>query len=297
MKKYWLLLVLVVVLCGLTGCGKRSDVHEEISETSTDVVISKDDYELKLIERESEDENTDFEAPSGKVAFGILKGLSDKSLIMEYEDSETYEITECRVPLDVQEQERVPDLDVGENIVVFYDGTIEGDLPREINEVYAIYPQDEVPHAERFVEHEIVFLTEYMSYAWGLQFHGCFMDADGRVYSFEFEEDNYGRPPESNDRAAFFRSLEKIRKTTKPEKVVDASVVKQVCDIGCKIDAGADYYGLFAVEYDSGVHRSWFCHPETREPIMLDMSGEDIMRLEDENAKKLVEMYDSGQIY
>lgn len=300
MRQYCFVVVLMIVILGLSACGRPADNEGDLGRSSIVSPCPADDsvgIEYELIERtEDEEKYKDFVRPQGEVLFCELKGVSEKACIVEYEDEETCEFKECRVPLDVKEQEKLPDMDIGDKLVVFYEGTIMGEMPGKVETVYAIYLQENVPHIERYVDHEIMFLSETRDVGeHGVD--GCFMDMDGRMYSFDFTGKGSFVPQEMEDRAALYRSLEKIRKTTEPDKVLDESLVKQICEMGSQIDSAADYYGYYEGECSTESYYIRFCYPETGEEVTLYYSGYDICWLEDENAKKILRMYYDKQIF
>lgn len=164
--------------------------------------------------------------------------------------------------------------------------------------------EDRIPrseHTEKTVEHGILLIYARTNWAEGVDFWGSFLDVNGGVYEYDFPNPDdcfWKEPPELEDEATFVRSLEEIRKTQEPVKTVSMEVVDNVRKIGCKIDLAAEYYMVReAMSYDYGDARLIFCHPETKEFVLLDDHGDNYLRLEDYHAKKMTEMYMDGKIY
>ena len=120
--------------------------------------------------------------------------------------------------------------------------------------------------------------------------YGCFMDKDGGVYYFDFSEEDGTCYPEYDDVEVFYRSLERIRKTEEPEKVVDEAIVKQILELRNEVDMSADYYGIVSAACDAGVSRQLLYDPKTREFVCLQESGDDEVLLDDENAVKIIKL-------
>lgn len=155
-------------------------------------------------------------------------------------------------------------------------------------------------HTEKTVEHEILLIFARTNWADGVDFRGSFLDENGGVYEYSFQNPNdfLEEPPEMEDEATFVRSLEEIRKTQEPVKTISMEVVNKVRKIGCRIDLSADYYVVReAISCDYGNAWLIFCHPETKEFVLLDDHGDVYLRLENYHAKKLVKMYRDGEIY
>ncbi len=164
--------------------------------------------------------------------------------------------------------------------------------------------EDRIPrseHTEKTVEHGILLIYARTNWAEGVDFWGSFLDVNGGVYEYDFPNPDdcfWKEPPELEDEATFVRTLEEIRKTQEPVKTVNTEVVNKVRKIGCKIDLSADYYMVReAMSCDYGDEWLIFCHPETKEFVLLDNHGDNYLRLEDYHAKKLTEMYMAGEIY
>ena len=99
MKRFVSFFLAVLFLTALAGCGRRS----------LDDII-RDEPSLT----------------------GIVSEVSETSCIVE-QDGMLY-----RVSLDVENSDSFTDLSVGDEIVVYYDGTVAESWPMQINKVYAI---------------------------------------------------------------------------------------------------------------------------------------------------------------
>ncbi|MBQ8245726.1 MAG: hypothetical protein IJZ42_01155 [Lachnospiraceae bacterium] len=151
----------------------------------------------------------------------------------------------------------------------------------------------DIEHTEKEVEHEILLIRAYVNWSEGFNFHGSFMDKEGNVYLFDFSNyENVWSVPEVEDNATFVRALEEIRKTAKPKTTVDAQVVNEVRETGCKIDQTAELYEIKDWRgADMGDDYIVFCNPKTKEFVFLETFGDYSYRLEEKHAKKLAEMY------
>lgn len=106
MKKLIVLALALVCLLGLVGCNKDSM-----------------DY---IIENE----------PS---VTGIVEEVHDNSIIIHCEQLEGYpDEAKCSVSLDVENEDSMTHFDVGDEVVVYYNGDIAESDPLQINTVYAI---------------------------------------------------------------------------------------------------------------------------------------------------------------
>lgn len=99
MKRFVSFFLAVLFLTALTGCGRRS----------LDDII-RDEPSLT----------------------GIVSEVSETSCIVE-QDGMLYHVS-----LDVENSDSFTDLSVGDEIVVYYDGTVAESWPMQINKVYAI---------------------------------------------------------------------------------------------------------------------------------------------------------------
>lgn len=288
MKKYWVVISIVIILGVIAGYFGGLDKRGEAEEVFEEEYIPPGE----LLEREYVvGKPKEFEVPQGEVMFGKVKWFFNDSLLMECGNDENYKKEMYKVLLfDEQAWRKVQNVREGDKIAVFYDKIKEGVKWKRIDPVYGIYLQRDIPNVERFINHEIIYISKYKNCAWGEQFYGRFMDKDGRVYRFDFSEYGGIRCSEYDDDEAFYRSLERIRKTKEPVKVVDKSIVKQILDWGSEVDPSADYYGDGCAAFDYGMDYELLCHPKTGEFVILEMTGDIEARLSDINAKKIVDL-------
>lgn len=99
MKKYIAVVLALVCIWALVGCNNRS----------MDYIIGNE--------------------PS---IIGIVKETTDKSILIE-NDSGEYSVS-----LDVENKDSMTHFNIGDEVVVYYDGNIAESYPMQINKVYAI---------------------------------------------------------------------------------------------------------------------------------------------------------------
>ena len=99
MKKYIAVVLALVCIWVLVGCNNRS----------MDYIIGNE--------------------PS---IIGIVKETTDKSILIE-NDSGEYSVS-----LDVENKDSMTHFNIGDEVVVYYDGNIAESYPMQINKVYAI---------------------------------------------------------------------------------------------------------------------------------------------------------------
>ncbi len=309
MKKLCMVFIIALIFFGIAGSffggvnrDEAAETVDEAAETVDEAAETVEEVYVpveELLEREYVVGKTkEFEVPPGEVMFGEVKCFCSNSLLMECGNDENYKKETYEVLLvDEQAWSKVEYVQEGDKIAVFYDKIEEGITWKKIDPVYGIYLQRDIPNVEQFINHEIVYISKYINYAWIDEAYGWFMDKDGRVYRFEFSEDEGIECLDSDAPEAFYRSLERIRKTKEPEKVVDASVVKQILDWGSEVDASADYYGVGCAACDMGTRYELLCHPKTGEFVILKTSGDQIARLNDINAEKIVDLCEENILY
>ena len=99
MKKWTALILALVCVLGLAGCGGR---------TMNDIIAKE---------------------PS---ITGVVKETGENAILIEHEGSEYW------VSLNVENKDSVTHFTVGDEVVVYYDGNIAESYPMQINTVYAI---------------------------------------------------------------------------------------------------------------------------------------------------------------
>ena len=73
---------------------------------------------------------------------GIVKASNDNSVLVENEDGEYW------VSLNVENKDSVTHFNIGDEVVVYYDGNIAESYPMQINTVYAITLQTPADRTE-----------------------------------------------------------------------------------------------------------------------------------------------------
>lgn len=73
---------------------------------------------------------------------GEVKELNDNSVLIENETGEYY------VSLEVEYEDGMTDLSVGDKVAVYYDGLIAESYPMQINNVYAILLEEPADRSE-----------------------------------------------------------------------------------------------------------------------------------------------------
>lgn len=99
MKKYWLIILSIICVLGFVGCNNRS----------LNYIISNE--------------------PS---MVGIVKETNDNSILIENENGEYV------VSLEVECADSMTHFNIGDEVVVYYDGNVAESYPMQINKVYAI---------------------------------------------------------------------------------------------------------------------------------------------------------------
>ena len=99
MKKYWLIILSIICVLGLVGCNNRS----------LNYIISNE--------------------PS---MVGIVQETNDNSILIENENGEYV------VSLEVECADSMTHFNIGDEVVVYYDGNVAESYPMQINKVYAI---------------------------------------------------------------------------------------------------------------------------------------------------------------
>ena len=99
MKKYWLIILSIICVLGLVGCNNRS----------LNYIISNE--------------------PS---MVGIVQETNDNSILIENENGEYV------VSLEVEYADSMTHFNIGDEVVVYYDGNVAESYPMQINKVYAI---------------------------------------------------------------------------------------------------------------------------------------------------------------
>ena len=99
MKRLTALLLILVCVIGFVGCGNRS---------MNDIIANE---------------------PS---ITGIVKDTDENAILIDNENGEYW------VSRDVECQDSVTDFEIGDEVVVYFDGSIAESYPMQINKVYAI---------------------------------------------------------------------------------------------------------------------------------------------------------------
>ena len=78
---------------------------------------------------------------SNKPSFqGIVEEITDSAMLITSNDLQGYEDeTQCWVSLDIQYEDGKAEYSIGDNVEVYYDGTIAESFPLQINTVYAVF--------------------------------------------------------------------------------------------------------------------------------------------------------------
>lgn len=99
MKRWIVFILTLVCILGLVGCNNRTMNH--------------------IIENEP------------KIT-GIIKETNDRSILIQNEDGE-YDVS-----LNVENEDSMTHFNIGDEVVVYYDGNIAESYPMQINKVYVI---------------------------------------------------------------------------------------------------------------------------------------------------------------
>ena len=131
----------------------------------------------------------------------------------------------------------------------------------------------------------IVLITRYQNWAWGVDDRGSFVDKDGDVYSFSFTDADtlYDYDPVSG--SDLLETLEKIRADREPEGKADSDAMQQILQLIPEIDTSADVTEEHCA-YDAG--QTTLYAVRGHEIIALHSSGDYKRELADDAARKIV---------
>ena len=133
---------------------------------------------------------------------------------------------------------------------------------------------------------DIIMMYRYQNWAEGYQDSGAFVDADGRVYEFDFANgESYDfEPLQGDDLIAAFRD---IQQNSEPRIVVDKKIIDEIIELIPKVDKNAEVTKESAA-CDAGQHSTYIFRDG--EQIELASYGDYERELQDDAAKKIMEL-------
>lgn len=137
----------------------------------------------------------------------------------------------------------------------------------------------------------IVLVRRYSNWAWGYQDNGSFITLDGRVYTFDFGDNDgsYDKDPPED----FVGALEKIRDNSEPEASVDGDIIAQCLAYTGELDPEKEYEKEYTA-CDAG-QCSVYCVVE-HEMIELSTYGDCTGERRDPAAAAILDLLDESEI-
>ena len=138
-------------------------------------------------------------------------------------------------------------------------------------------------------ENEILLVNRRTNFAWGHYDGGWFIDAQGRVFSFNFNDMYPGHGGEED--LSFIERLKIIRDNCESERFFSVEFVKQVQELGENLSA-EDEFDQEHVMYDYGQDTLYFWQPKTQELLKCESYGDVEYTPKNESAQKIVKLYE-----
>ena len=139
-------------------------------------------------------------------------------------------------------------------------------------------------------ESEILLVERSTNYAWGHHDHGLFVDAQGKVYAFDFSRyPSY--MPHSDTALTFVERLELIRENSEELVIFDEEFIREVMGLGESLSP-EDEFDEKEKMYDYGQSTLYFYQPKSQELLQVKSTGDVDYTPKNKNAKKIAKLYE-----
>ena len=137
---------------------------------------------------------------------------------------------------------------------------------------------------------EILLVERSTNHAWGHYDHGLFVDAQGKVYAYDFSRYPAYMPYDENA-LTFIERLELIRENCDEICSFDEKFVREVMELGGSLSP-EDEFKKEEKMYDYGQNTLYFYQPKTQELLMVESTGDVDYTPKNKDAKKIARTYE-----
>lgn len=140
-------------------------------------------------------------------------------------------------------------------------------------------------------DNEILAISRYQNYAYGYQDAGTFICTDGKVYSFNFSQNIYGKDS-GNSEEILLKKLKLIMEHAEPFVVIDKEDIQRIYSYIQEIDAN-DKCKTKNVAFDAGSKTLQFHNVSENKLILCRESGDYEGELKNRAGTALLDFYDN----
>ncbi len=136
-------------------------------------------------------------------------------------------------------------------------------------------------------ENTIVVVNYHINEAWGYAHNGMFIDSEGEVYLFSFDQEEYrgvGNTP-------MMEKLEIIHQYAKPATTIDVTLVQKLYERGMQISA-EETYETENVACDAGAHVLSFYNDREQKLVRCRETGDNEGELESRAGRNFIKYFD-----